>query len=293
VDAPLRTVDRELNWKLKGTVFRLIQPLPGRQTLYRLLQRFITGNAFVTINETLLRLHRYQVANYLQGPRGIAVEFGGGRDLITPLLLSQTDATGIHVFDIDRLSSTEQVNNAIRQLRVTEPGEWPEVTDCDADLVRKYRVHYHAPGDARAMGLPDGSVSYICSTSVLEHIPLADIEQILKECARVAANDAIFSHVIDYADHYVYSDSSISLFNFYRFDEREWRWWNPPAHYQNRMRHSDFVQLFERFGLSTLETVISEAPPDSLANVPLAEPFRRYSLRDLLINSAYFVLKAA
>ncbi len=285
-------MDRNLNWKMKGIAFRVMQVLPGRRTLYRLLQRYVTRNSLVTINERLLRLHRYQVSNYLRGRRGTAVEFGGGRDFITPLLLSHAGAPEILVFDIERLSSPEQVNNTIRQLRVLVPGDWPEVSDCDADLECKYRIGYRAPGDARAMGLPDGSVSFICSTSVLEHIPPADIELILKECRRVGAPDAIFSHVIDYADHYVYADSAIPLFNFYRFTESQWRWWNPPAHYQNRMRHGDFVKLFERFGFSTLETRVSEQPPAALQNVPLAAQFQRYSPQDLLINSAYFVLQS-
>jgi SAM-dependent methyltransferase len=286
-------VDCILNWKLKGIAFRVLQVLPGRRALYRLLQRFVTGNALVTITDPLLRLHRYQADNYLRGPRGIAVEFGGGRDLITPLLLSHAGVPEILVFDIERLSSPAQVNNTIRQLRAKIPGEWPEVTDCDADLERKYRIRYRAPGDARAMGLPAGSVSYVCSTSVLEHIPLADIERILEECKRVAAPGAVFSHVIDYSDHYRYSDSSLSFFNFYRFTERQWRWWNPPAHYQNRLRHSDFVKLFERSGYSTIEARFAEASADSLANVPLAVPFQHYAPQDLLIYSAYFVLKAA
>ena len=99
------------------------------------------------------------------------------------------------------------------------------------------------------------------------------------------------SHVIDYTDHYRYADSSIGMFNFYRYDQRAWRWWSPPNNYQNRLRHSDFVRIFAEAGLTTIEELPHSTKPEELRGLKLAAEFRRYSNDDLLILSAYFVLR--
>ena len=59
------------------------------------------------------------------------------------------------------------------------------------DLERLYRIHYVAPGDARATGLPGGSIDFFYSTSVMEHIPERDLVAILRECKWLASRDAL------------------------------------------------------------------------------------------------------
>jgi hypothetical protein len=280
-----------MNWKLKGLAFRVMAALPFGHALYRLAQTFVTRNAFETITPALLRLHQYHVSVYRRGDRGVVMEFGGGRDLLSALLLSQAGALEVLVFDIDRHSNPAQVNHCISQLRSLQPGEWPPIADVDADLWRKYRIRYIAPGDARETGLDPASVSFVLSTSTLEHIPEAEIRAINAECVRIAKPGALFSHVIDYKDHYYYSDPAIGMFNFYRFTGREWRRWSPPNNNQNRLRHSDFTSLFSEAGLRSIEVLANPAPDGELMRVPLAEDFQRYDRQDLLIQSAYFVLE--
>jgi SAM-dependent methyltransferase len=265
--------------------------MPGGQWLYRAIQLHVTDGHFLTVTQTLLRLHLYHVAQYQRVHPGRAIEFGGGRGFLTPLLLSHAGATEILVYDIERLSSAPQINHTIRQLRSLVPGDWPEISDCEADLQRKYRIKYVAPGDAGDTGLPEASVSFVCSTSTLEHIPAADIERILRECIRVAAPGAIFSHVVDYKDHYVYADPSVSMFNFYQFSERQWRWWNPSNHFQNRLRHSDYEKMFARLGLTCIDGTASQVAPETIASLSIAPLLSAYSRSDLLTDSAYFVLQ--
>ena len=118
----------------------------------------------------------------------------------------------------------------------------------------------------RSTGLPAGRVDFICSTSVLEHIPEGDIRTILGVCRRIAAPQALMSFVIDYHDHYASADPAITRFHFYRFGPLAWRLFNPANHYQNRLRHSDYIRLFAAEGLRAISTrcVI---PADSPAGI--------------------------
>jgi len=280
-----------MNWKMKGWLFRALAAVPFGQHLYNVAQRRILGTAFQEITPALLRLHNRHVANFQGAPPGRVMEFGGGRDLLSPLLMSQAGATEILVFDIDRHCRPDQVNHCIRQLRKLQPGEWPEVADCEGDLFAKYRIRYIAPGDARATALPNACVSFVMSTSTLEHIGVEDIRRIHSECLRVTAPGAVLSHIVDYTDHYRYTDSSIGMFNFYQFADAQWRWWNPPNHPQNRIRHAAMKDLLVVPGVQPVEITAHTVPASELEGLELAPRFRALAQQDLLTQCAYFTLQ--
>lgn len=225
------------------------------------------------------------------------LEFGSGRNLLVPLLLSAAGAGRVYAFDIDRLATTELVNDAIRQARELNlpwAGEdpWPLVSDLDADLRARYRIFYRAPGDAAATGLPDGSVDWTCSTATLEHIPLPAIESILTEGRRILKPGGKSSMIIDYHDHYSSTDKTITPYNFYKYSETEWKRYNSKMHYVNRLRHSDFLRLFERLGYEVKEcrTITPSNAKELLSDIRPAEDFSKYDFEDLAIISGVFLL---
>jgi hypothetical protein len=274
---------------MKVVAFQILEHLPGGGALYRAAQKYVTGGHLFDVTDAYLRMHQFHVAQYARIHPGRALEFGGGRHFLSPLLLSGAGATEVLVYDIQRLSSPAQINHTIRQLRGRVAGDWPEIKDWP-DLERIYRIRYLAPGDARRTGLPRGSVNFFCSTSTLEHIPAADIRLIVNECGRVAADNAVFSNIIDYADHYHYADPSVPLFNFYRYSERRWKWMNPSNHFQNRLRHSDFANMFREMNWKEIEVKAGAASPDSVRTIPIDPGFSRYDAADLLTSIGYFVL---
>jgi SAM-dependent methyltransferase len=278
-----------LDWRLKCLAFHALSVLPGQRALYSLLQRRVTGRYFVSLTDADLHAYGFHTRQFRGGR---ALEFGSGSNLLTPLLLSAAGATEVLAYDIQPLATVEQINHAIVQLRGRVAGDWPAIGHLD-DLQRLYRIRYCAPGDARDTGLAAGSVDFICSTSVLEHISQPDIEAILAECRRIANPNALLSFVIDYHDHYATADSAITRFNFYKYEDWAWRWLNPDKHYQNRLRHSDFERMFEAAGYRALENR-AVFPPDSPAQFTgLAARFRRYSWEDLVALNGFFVLGLA
>ena len=99
------------------------------------------------------------------------------------------------------------------------------------------------------------------------------------------------SFVIDYHDHYASADPSITRFHFYRFGPLTWRLFNPANHYQNRLRHSDYIRLFAAEGLRAISTrcVIPADSPAGIDN--LAKCFTGYSHEDLVALNGFFVLE--
>jgi len=288
-----------VNWKLKCLALHALTITPGSASVYRWLQRAVTGRYLDEVSDEVLAAYNYHVQNFLKLPsprRSTALEFGAGRNLLTPLLLSAAGAQTVYVYDLVRLATVEHINHVIRQLRdrmvPAGDGGWREIEDIDHDLERLYRIVYCAPADARNTGLPSGSVDFICSTSTLEHIPTADIAAILWECRRLSSRDGLASFIVDYHDHYATADRQITRFNFYKYSRSTWSWYNPSNHYQNRMRHSDYEALFERCGFSAVEqrSVIPSADRPRLQGLRLAPEFSGYSAEDLLALNGFFLL---
>lgn len=283
-----------MNWKIKNLAFYVIDSLPFGGTLHRLAQRIVSRRYYHKITDASLKSYAIPVEAFreIEGAK-VALEFGAGRALTTPLLLGRAGAGAerVYALDLHRLASLTQINASLSQLNAREPGRWPPVGNFD-ELREKYGVDYRAPGDARDTGLPDQSVDLIYSTATLEHIPEPDIEAILHECARILRANGRLCFTIDYHDHYASSDKSIGFMNFYRFSDEEWKRYSPPSHYQNRLRHSEFINLFERNGWNIVESrpIFDTWSETDLAKVPLAPRFQNYSHEDLVASNGFFLL---
>ena len=99
---------------------------------------------------------------------------------------------------------------------------------------------------------------------------------------------------IDYSDHWSHADRSITPRHFLRFEDEEWRRWNPLMHYQNRLRHSDYRRLFDDAGFIILgeKETVPGCAEDALRQIPLACRFKDCDMLDLAATAGHFVLRA-
>lgn len=278
---------RLMDWRLKCLAFHALRYAP--RSLYVQLQRRVTGRYLREVTEPVLWSYNFHVENFRKlSPGGRALEFGCGPDLLTPLLLSAAGAAEVLAYDIERMATVEQINHVISQMRTRVTGPWPQIETL-GDLLPLYRVRYVAPGDVRDTGLPSGSIDFIYSTSTLEHIPARQIGPILTECQRILSARGLMSFRIDYHDHYWNTDPSITRFNFYRYPSAIWWLLNPAMHYQNRLRHSDYLQHFRN--LDMLEST-ALTRDNAVVSVPLCREFAHYSKEDLLATNGLFTLRS-
>ena len=119
-----------------------------------------------------------------------------------------------------------------------------------ADLMRMTHIEYLAPTDAAHLSVPDRSIDFHISFTVLEHIPADIIASILKEAGRVLTPGGLLLHIIDPSDHFSHDDGSITAVNFLQFSDREWtRLAGNKFMYHNRLRAYEYVELFKRAGV--------------------------------------------
>jgi SAM-dependent methyltransferase len=161
-----------------------------------------------------------------------------------------------------------------------------------AELKTRFGIDYRAPADARASGLPSGSIDCVTSTYTLEHIPPEDLRRILSECHRIVKPGKTVLSLIDYQDHYSWRDSRISVYNFLQYSEREWSWFNSSLHYQNRLRHSHYRQMLLDAGFSIASedlTQPSERDLQRFKSIRLSREFETLPESDLLVLGSRIV----
>ena len=108
---------------------------------------------------------------------------------------------------------------------------------------------YFAPGNAADTGLASLSIDFHTSYTVFEHITVEVLKQILEEGNRLVRSDGMFIHQIDYSDHFSHSDEKISAINFLKYSDDEWKRYAGNRYaYTNRLRHDDFISLFQSVG---------------------------------------------
>jgi len=233
-------------------------------------------------------------------------EFGAGWDLAIPLSFYSLGIDQQILVDIRSLLKAELVNATIEMLQaLAQDLRLPRFpTKClptkrdrnwPSRLEEWYGIKYIAPCDARKTGLPSGTIRFISSTSTLEHIPAADIPSILAECNRLLSVNGVASFIIDYQDHYSYFDKTIGPYNFLKYGSHVWSAYNPPLHFQNRLRHRDYRDMIVRSGFLIESESGAKPTPDDLESLkPLRihpSVARGCTPHDLAIRTAHFVLR--
>ena len=292
----------KLDWRLKAAAFRFFDAVPAGQFLYYLTQRYVTR----TFPRRLAEHDAWQIEHartfqkwwMAEVSRARLFEFGAGWDLHSSLVQWCYGVNDQLSVDVTRLARPEQINHAIDHLRQHRPPgavRIPQVRvthQFERELLDHYGIRYAAPLDARATRLPDNSIDLVCTTSVLEHVPPDALRGILQECHRICRDGAVMSHVIDYTDHYAHSDAAITAYNFLRFSDPAWKRYNPAIHYQNRLRHHQYGELFRAAGFAVLAERAQqpENGETQLAVVPLAPAFQHLTTDQLLPGTGHWIL---
>jgi SAM-dependent methyltransferase len=302
-----------MRWLAKAALQRGLGAVPQGERLNYVFQRhvlrsFPVGDA--GLKQKFARACSHLALYEEHGPGVPAAEatffeFGAGWDLAIPLAFAMLGIGRQIVIDIRPSARPELVSETIAAFERLRP-ELEETAGRSlhdlggpiasvAELELRFGIRYLAPCDARATGLPAGSVDFVSSTDTCEHIPEPDLAAIFAECRRLLRPGGAFSCRIDLQDHYAYFDHSLSRYNFLRFSDRTWALVNSPIHFQNRLRAPEYLGLVRDAGF---ELVVdnpsgpSEQGRAELRELPLAERFRGYSIDDLGVTILSFVSRA-
>jgi hypothetical protein len=266
-----------MNWKLKAIIQNLISQLPTDTSYdtYYWVQRNFGGLRRVNPKRGLIAgvetWKQIQKQNYDPSGKNF-FEIGTGRVPLVPLAFWLLGAESTTTIDLNPYLKPELIAEHLRFISENEE----DVSSIFGSMINRKRfsdllnfskknslsasdfldmchISYIAPGDAANTGLPEKSFDLQVSYEVFEHIPLEVLTNILEEGGRIIKDDGLIVNYIDYSDHFSHSDNYISAINFLKYNDNDWvKYAGNRYMYMNRLRHDDFLSLYESVGLDIL-----------------------------------------
>ena len=259
-----------MHWKTKATLQNAVSRLPSESSYatYYWLQRHFGGLRHIN---PMARLRAgietwRQIEKVGRDPLGKTFfEVGTGRVPMTPLAYWLMGAGRVITVDLNPYMKAELTKECLQyiaeyvedvqalfgplldQKRFEALLDFPRQDDFELrKLLDLCRIVYIAPGDAAHTGLDPDAIDFHTSFNVFEHIPRDVLLAILREGNRIIRSDGLFVHRVDYSDHFSHSDTRISPINFLQYSDAQWeRYAGNRYMYMNRLRHDDFLALFE------------------------------------------------
>ena len=285
-------------WKLKSGIFWLID-ITGTQALLSICSKYLTRRSLKharSMNPDW-ETHRDLIHMYYGEKVQNLFEFGAGKSLKQNLFLSTFVDRQI-VYDLNKFADLDLINTAINSLKQhgilsPESSYLNSLTDLET-----HGIEYYAPADARSTHLKNHQIDICVSTDTLEHIPTADLRKIFLELKRVIRPLGLVIAKIDYTDHYSHTDPSIPPNNFHKFSNVQWLRYNHASHYQNRLQHHEYKDLFVATGFKVVHeekyfsrksSGVTEKSARCFNTAP--QDSRQINQDQLFIHSAFFVLQ--
>lgn len=305
------------HWVIKSALQRGISWLPNSQFWNGQFQRWVTKSTILTMDSLRGKLEEsrrmLEPIIEIKGPGAqfTSFEIGTGWYPIIPVALYLCGAERTWTTDIDPLLNRSRVERLFRMLvELDSKGELthllPEALperiakikelaslagqEDPEPFLAKINIHVLSC-DARKTPLEDHSIDLFFSSGVLEYIPRSILEEILQEAIRLSTPDFVSIHRLNLVDQFSYFDKSITPFNFLKFSPRKWQWANSPLIWQNRLRISDYRNLFSEQGFDVIHEANISGESADLAKVPLAPEFQAYSEADLLVLHSYITAR--
>lgn len=259
-----------MNWKIKSWVQNFIASLPSAlsYSAYYWIQRHF-GRL-----KSSIPLHRFKAAAEMwrlilslgMNPNGKTFfELGTGRVPNIPITIWLLGGKGTVTVDLNpylkedmllesldyMFNNKEEIKKILDPFLVTDHFNelemlWRSGKASMNSVLEFCNIEYIAPADAANLEIDNFSIDFYTSFVVLEHIPPKLIEKIIEESNRIVKKEGLFIHRIDYGDHFAHTDLKISKINFLQYSDLEWEHFAGNRYmYMNRLRHDDFLKLFQ------------------------------------------------
>jgi len=262
-----------MHWKLKAAIQNAVSLLPSSvsdATYYWIQRHFGRLRSINPVSQLIAGIETWKrIKDLGYDPSGRAfLEVGTGRVTLVPLAYWLMGANKTITIDLNLYLKAELIkeslqyisdnNEEIRKLfgslmhedRINDLLHFiRNASFSTSGFLDLCRIDYIAPGNAANTTLPPKSIDFHTSYTVFEHIPLEVLKMIVDEGNRIIRDSGLFIHRIDYSDHFSHADKTISPINFLQFSDDEWeRYAGNRYMYMNRLRHDDYIRLFQSAG---------------------------------------------
>jgi SAM-dependent methyltransferase len=217
------------------------------------------------------------------------LELGPGDSLLSAIVAHKHGAAKTFLVDVGAFAGDDVT--AYRQAASTllgtgngtgDPKDWSTIHD----MLAACNTEYLTNGVDSLSSIETGTVDFIWSQAVLEHVKREDFRRLLEQTRRILRDDGVASHRIDLRDHLG------GKLNNLRFSDDIWegKLFSESGFYTNRYRYSEILQLCEQVGFRIRNTRCDKwgevpTPPSAMS-----ARFRNFPADELRIHGFYLTL---
>ncbi|MCC7233270.1 MAG: class I SAM-dependent methyltransferase, partial [Bacteroidia bacterium] len=142
--------------------------------------------------------------------------------------------------------------------------------------------------NATNTGYPEHTFDLVHSNNTFEHIYPEVLKKILFEFNRITRKKTgVNSHFIDMSDHFAHFDTSISIYNFLKFSESQWKWIDNSIQPLNRLRFPDYIQMYRDLNIPV--SYYENRPGDitQVRALKIDSSFKKYNPEELAISHSH------
>lgn len=239
---------RWVPWYAKIAAKLVLSRLPLRYAFWRKLKVFVHGSMHDPEYAHVVYHQHFDRSRFARKHGGfVALEVGPGDSLSSAIVAKTYGARVCYLVDsgafaIEDMAPYRATGDYLRSLQLSPP-DLSDVSDVKGMLARCDAV-YKTQGLNSIREVPSGSVDFIWSQAVLEHIRRREFLDFMRELRRVLRSDGVCSHRVDLRDHLG------GALNNLRFSTRLWEsdWMASSGFYTNRIRYGEMMDLFGQAG---------------------------------------------
>jgi SAM-dependent methyltransferase len=279
-------------WFVKIPAKIVLSRLPIRYDAWRALNVFRAGS--MDDPETafaVYEMHR-NAAGFGSRMGYTVLELGPGDSALTALFASAAGARGTILVDQCKLASGRRELFDIAAAMLARNGiACPDLVGADSieKVLTRLNCRYMTGGIDSLRALPDGTIDFVFSNAVIEHVRKGQFLETARELHRVMAADGVASHWIDYRDHL-----DMKLNNL-RFSETVWEsnFMVNSGFYTNRIPAAELCSLFQEAGFSVDIHECALWPAGGLPTPQwaMSEPFASMAPEALMVMSNWLLLR--
>ncbi|HEY6351172.1 MAG TPA: class I SAM-dependent methyltransferase [Candidatus Angelobacter sp.] len=287
----LENLKKATPWFVKISAKVILARLPLGWHRWQHLNLFRAGNMDAPATAFAIFKKHFEAAGFTSLAGCTMLELGPGNSALSALFAKSLGATQTWLIDSEELASQ---NTALfvhaAQMLSTLGLQAPEIDPSPSvsRVLEFLNAAYLTKGLESLKAVPHGSIDFLFSNAVLEHVRLAEFARTVQEMRRVLKPNGIASHQIDFRDHL--QDGLNNL----RFSERLWesKFMAGSGFYTNRIGWPAMLKMFEEGGFSA-ELRSSTRWPGGLPTPQksMAPPFRNLPVEELMTTGAHVILR--
>jgi SAM-dependent methyltransferase len=293
----LKIIDAEqdgvpMKWALKVVAKLLVSRLPLPYGFWKAIGLFRHGrmdSADYPIK--IFNLHTARAFPLGLPNDAVILELGPGDSVASALLGFSQGARQVCLVDVGNFARSDVAFYQALALDMKKKGfAVPDLGAAESinDVLQACNARYLTQGITSLRTIPSGSIDFMWSHSVLEHVRRCELGDVLGELRRILKPGGMASHNIDYQDHLDHALNNL------RFSEALWE--SPlfagAGFYTNRVPAVCLHQMFREYGFDILQEDFGKWPELPTPRSAMDQVFQSFSDDDLLNRTSHVLLRA-